>query len=322
MRVAILDDYLDLSQSLADWTPVSRQAEIVVFKRPLSPIEDAVKALADFDVICTLRERMPIPRALIERLPRLKYILVTGKRYDQIDVAAAAEHGIAVSNTRVDGRGGGGVAELVWGLIFSLARNIPQEARLMREGGWQHWAGTSIRNKRLGILGLGGLGRQIAGGGRFFGMDVVAWSQNLTPERAAEAGARYCSKDELFATSDFITIQIAWSERTTGLVGRPELALMQPHAYLINTARGPIVDERALIDAHERKAIAGAALDVYWSEPLPGDHPLRRMDNVVLTPHLGYFTREMLAVYYGDAVVAISAFLAGRPIDVVNGVHR
>ncbi|WP_159586697.1 D-2-hydroxyacid dehydrogenase family protein [Chelativorans xinjiangense] len=322
MRIAILDDYLEISQQVADWSAVTSKAEIVVFNRPLAVPEEAAEALKDFDIICTLRERMPIPRRLIERLPRLKYILVTGKRYDTIDVEAAAEHGILVSNTKVDGRGGGSVTELVWGLILGLARNIPLEDRLMRQGGWQHFAGTTIRNKTLGIIGLGGLGRQVASGGRFFGMDVVAWSQNLTPERAAEAGARYVSKDELFKTSDFVTVHVAWSERTTGLVGARELGLMKPSAYLINTARGAIVDEAALIDVLKRRMIAGAALDVYQTEPLPADHPLRGLDNVILTPHLGYFTREMLAIYYGDAVAAIAAFMDGTPIGVVNEAAR
>ncbi|MGB3339415.1 MAG: D-2-hydroxyacid dehydrogenase family protein [Devosia sp.] len=318
MRVAILDDYLGLSQQVADWSPVTATAEVVIFDHPLNTTPLAVEALKDFDILCTLRERMPISRELIAQLPRLKYILVTGKRYDMIDAAAAAEHGVLVSNTRVDGRGGGGVAELVWGLILGLARNIPFEDRMMRQGGWQHSAGISLKNKRLGIVGLGGLGQQVAKGGAFFGMDVVAWSQNLTPERAAEAGVRYVSKDELFASSDFVTIHVAWSGRTTGLVGGRELGLMKPTAYLVNTARGPIVDEAALVDVLLRRAIAGAALDVYEVEPLPQNHVLRALDNVILTPHLGYFTREMLAVYYGDAVRAIAAYIAGNPIDVVN----
>ena len=320
MRVAILDDYLELSQRVADWSPVTSRAEVVVFNRPLDSILQAIDALKDFDILCTLRERMPIPRELIAQLPRLKYILVTGKRYDTIDAAAAADHGVAVSTTKVDGRGGSAVAELVWGLVLGLARNIPYEDRMMRQGGWQHFAGTGLKNKRLGIVGLGGLGRQIASGGSFFGMDVVAWSQNLTPERAAAAGAAHVGKEELFSTSDFVTIHLAWSERTTGLVGPRELALMKPTAYLINTARGPIVDEAALVDALQRRVIAGAALDVYQVEPLPAHNVLRGLDNVILTPHLGYFTKEMLAIYYGDAVKAITAFIDGGPIDVVNGV--
>lgn len=318
MRIAILDDYLGLALRSADWSELGRRAEIVVFDRPLAVPEEAARALADFDIICTLRERMPIPRSLIEKLPRLKYILVTGKRYDMIDVEAAAERGILVSNTKVDGRGGGGVAELVWGLILSLARNIPYEDRMMRRGEWQHGAGVTVRGKMLGIVGLGGLGRQVARTGNFFGMDVIAWSQNLTPERAAEAGARYVSKDDLFGLSDFVTIHVAWSERTTGLVGAREIGLMKPTAYLVNTARGPIVDESALIAALRQRRIAGAALDVYDKEPLPADHPFRSLDNTVITPHLGYFTKEMLAVYYGDAVLAIAAFMDGVPIDVVT----
>ncbi|KRA44860.1 D-2-hydroxyacid dehydrogenase family protein [Devosia sp. Root635] len=322
MRIAVLDDYLRVSQQVADWSSIAARAEIVVFDEPLGTQERAAAALADFDILCTLRERMPISRMLIGQLPRLKYILVTGKRFDQIDAEAAAERGIAVSNTRVDGRGGGAVAELVWGLMLSLARNIPREDRLMRHGEWQHAMGTTLKGKRLGILGLGGLGQQIARGGAFFGMDVVAWSQNLTPEKAEAGGARYVSREALFAESDFITIHVAWSERTTGLVGAPELALMKPSAFLINTARGPIIDEQALVATLRARSIAGAALDVYWQEPLAADHPLRSLDNVVLTPHLGYFTRDMLQVYYGDAVLAIEAFLDGKPIDVVNGVKR
>lgn len=320
MRIALLDDYLRVSLQVADWTNIAKCAELVVFDRPLSTFDEAVTELADFDIICTLRERMPIPRALISRLPRLKYILVTGKRYDQIDVAAAAERGIPVSNTKVDGRGGGAVAELVWGLMLGLARNIPLEDRLMRQGEWQHAMGSTLRGKRLGIVGLGGLGQQIAKGGAFFGMDVVAWSQNLTPEKAAAGGARWVPKNELFAQSDFVTLHVAWSERTTGLVGAPELAAMKSSAYIINTARGPIIDEQALLDALRTRSIAGAALDVYWQEPLPTNHPLRSFDNVILSPHLGYFTREMLQVYYGDAVLAIEAYLNGNPLNIVNGV--
>jgi D-3-phosphoglycerate dehydrogenase len=322
MRIAVLDDYLRISHQVADWSSIASRADVVVFDRPLTTLEEAVDALEGFDILCTLRERMPISRELINQLPRLKYILVTGKRYDQIDVVAAAERGIPISNTKVDGRGGGAVAELVWGLMLSLARNIPQEARLMRNGEWQHAMGTTLKGKRLGILGLGGLGQQIAKGGAFFGMDVVAWSQNLTSEKAEAGGARYVSKQELFAESDFISIHVAWSARTTGLVGEPELALMKPSAFLINTARGPIIDEQALLATLRNRRIAGAALDVYWQEPLAEHHPLRSLDNVVLTPHLGYFTREMLQVYYGDAVLAIEAFIDGRPVEVVNGVGQ
>ena len=259
---------------------------------------------------------MVIPRNLIESLPNLKFIVVTGKRYDAIDVAAAAERGVPVSNTNV--RGGGGVAELVWGLILSCARHIPLEARRMREGGWQNSIGITLRGKTLGVLGLGSVGRQVAAIGQAFGMDVVAWSQNLTGDAAQRAGARLVSKDELFRMSDVLTVHVVLSDRTRGLVGQAELAQMKSTAILVNTARGPIVDEAALIDALFHRRIAMAGLDVFDAEPLPDAHPLRKFDNVVLTPHLGYYTREMVGAYYEDAITTIEAWLDGSPINVIN----
>ncbi|WP_201835695.1 D-2-hydroxyacid dehydrogenase family protein [Microvirga zambiensis] len=318
LNIAVLDDYIGVSQTVADWEPLKARANVVVFSRPLSVPEEAARELADFDIICTLRERMPIPASLIERLPRLKYIVVTGKRYDTVDVAAAAAHGVTVSNTPVSGAGSGGVAELVWGLILSLARHISSEDRMMRQGEWQHQAGTALGGKTLGILGLGGLGRRVAEIGKVFGMTVQAWSQNMTDEQAAAAGARRVSKEELFATSDVVTIHLALSDRTRGIVGAPELRAMKPTAFLVNTARGAIVDEKALVDVLRAGSIAGAGLDVYEQEPLPVDHPFRSLPNVVITPHLGYFTREMLGTYYGDAIRLIEAFLDGRPERVVN----
>lgn len=318
MNIAVLDDYIGVSQQVADWEPLKSRANLVVFNRPLAVPDEAARALADFDVICTLRERMPIPAALIEQLPRLRYIVVTGKRYDTVDVAAAAARGILVSNTPAAGAGAGGVAELVFGLILSVTRHIASEDRMMREGGWQHQAGTTIGGKTLGILGLGGIGQRVAEIAQAFGMKVQAWSQNLTDEQAEAAGARHVSKQELFATSDIITIHLALSERTRGIVGAPELNAMKSTAYLVNTARGAIVEERALIDVLRAGSIAGAGLDVYESEPLPADHPLRSLPNVVITPHLGYFTREMLGTYYGDAVRLIGAFLDGKPERIVN----
>lgn len=319
LNIAVLDDYIGISQQVADWGAIKSRANLVVFDRPLSVPDEAARALADFDVICTLRERMPIPAALIERLPRLKYIVVTGKRYDTVDVAAAAARGILVSNTPVTGTtGAGGVAELVWGLILSSTRHIASEDRMMRQGGWQHQAGTTVGGKTLGILGLGGLGRQVAAIGKAFGMTVQAWSQNMTDEQAEACGAKRVSKEALFATSDIITVHLVLSERTRGIVGAPELKAMKKTAYLINTARGAIVDEAALIDVLKAGSIAGAGLDVYEKEPLPVDHPFRSLPNVVITPHLGYFTREMLGTYYGDAVRLIEAFLDGKPERVVN----
>ncbi|OBZ97159.1 2-hydroxyacid dehydrogenase [Pararhizobium polonicum] len=318
MNVAILDDYLGISQEVANWENVKSRANIVVFKRPLSLLDEAVRELAEFDIVCTLRERMPISSDLISRLPRLKYIVVTGKRYDTVDVAAAAARGILVSNTPVTGKGAGGVAELVWGLILSVSRNIAAEDHVMRNGGWQTRAGTTVGGKVLGILGLGGLGKRVAEIGHVFGMKVQAWSQNMTPDQAESAGAKLVSKEELFATSDVVTVHLALSERTRGIVGSTELRTMKKSAYLINTARGAIVDEIALIDALRSHAIAGAGLDVFEHEPLPTDHPFRSLSNVVITPHIGYFTRDMLGTYYGDAVGLIEAFLNGRPHRIVN----
>nr|WP_245445478.1 D-2-hydroxyacid dehydrogenase family protein [Agrobacterium rosae]MDX8316476.1 D-2-hydroxyacid dehydrogenase family protein [Agrobacterium rosae] len=320
MNIAILDDYIGVSQQVADWTSLTSRANVVVFDRPLAVPDEAARALADFDVICTLRERMPIPADLITCLPRLKYIVVTGKRYDTVDVAAAAARGIPVSNTPVVGAGAGGVAELTWGLILAATRHIASEDRMMRDGGWQHQAGTTIGGKTLGILGLGGLGRRVAEIGKVFGMDLVTWSQNMTDEQATACGARRVTKEELFATSDIITVHLALSERTHRIVGPNELRMMKKSAYLINTARGAIIDEQALIDVLASGAIAGAGLDVFENEPLPIDHPFRNLPNVVITPHLGYFTREMLGTYYGDAIRLIGCFLDGKPDRVVNMV--
>ncbi len=318
MNVAILDDYLGISREVANWEGIKSRANVVVFKRPLTLPDDAARELADFDIICTLRERMPIPSELITRLPRLKYIVVTGKRYDTVDIAAAATQGVLVSNTPVNGRGAGGVAELVWGLILAATRNIASEDQVMRNGGWQTRAGTTVGGKVLGVLGLGGLGRRVAEIGHVFGMKVQAWSQNMTREQAESAGAQFASKEELFATSDIVTVHLALSERTRGIVGAKELGAMKKSSYLINTARGAIVDENALIETLRAGAIAGAGIDVYEQEPLPADHPYRSLSNVVITPHIGYFTREMLGTYYGDAVQLIEAFLDGRPDRVVN----
>lgn len=319
-RIAVLDDYLRISAEVADWSALAARAEVVVLDRPLAK-DEAADVLGDFDILCTLRERQPFPRELIERLPKLRYLCVTGKRYDTVDIAAAAEHGVVVSNTPVGSHAGaGGVTELTWGLILSLVRNIALEDRLMREGGWQHGAGTTLRGKRLGVVGLGGIGADVARIGLAFGMDVVAWSPNLTPERAAAAGVRAVGKAELFATSDVVSLHLALSDATTGIVGAAEFSAMKPSAYLVNTARAGLLDEAALIAALTQGKIAGAALDVFSVEPLPADHTLRTLPNVVLTPHLGYFTREMLATYYGHAVENIMAFLDGAPIRVVTPV--
>ncbi|MTH61537.1 D-2-hydroxyacid dehydrogenase family protein [Paracoccus litorisediminis] len=319
MKIAVLDDYLGLSQQVADWRALANRAEIRVIDRPLPTASAAAEALAEFDIICTLRERTPFPAELIRALPKLRYLCVTGKRYDTVDIAAAAEQQITVSNTPVTGAGSGAVVELTWGLILALARNIAVEDRLMREGGWQHFAGTTLRGKTLGVLGLGALGSGVARIGAAFGMETIAWSPNLTSDRAVAAGVGLVSKTELFEKSDILSLHLALAPSTAGIVGAGDLALMKPSAYLVNTARAGLLDEGALINALRERRIAGAGLDVFSTEPLPADHEIRQLPNVVLTPHLGYFTHEMLASYYRDAIENIGAFLDGRPIRVVSG---
>ncbi len=315
-RIAILDDYLRLSLQLADWSGLASRAQITVFDRPLGA--DAAAMLSGFEVICTLRERQPFPGVLLEALPDLRYLCVTGKRADTVDIAAATRQGITVSNTPVTGAGAGSVTELTWGLILALARQLPAADRGMREGAWQLGAGMALRGKRLGVIGLGGIGAEVAAIGKAFGMDVVAWSPNLTSERAGALGVTALGKRELMATSDIVSLHLALAPSTQSTIGPEELGWMKQGAWLVNTARAGLVDEQALIAALLEARIGGAALDVYSAEPLSADHPLRGMTNTVLTPHLGYVTREMLAAYYTYANENISAYLDGRPIRVLN----
>ncbi len=321
VRVAILDDYAGLALDLADWSPVQTRSEVTVFDRHLSEV-DAVDALRPFDVICTVRERMALPRTLIERLPNLKLITIIGKSLPNLDVAAASEHGILVAHSNFASPLYSAVRdatpELAWGLMIATVRNLAEEHRRMRGGGWQTTAGMTLSGKTLGLLGLGRVGGRMAEYAKVFGMQVIAWSQNLTEEAAEAAGARRVDKATLFEESDVVSIHLVLSERTRGVVGEPELALMKPHAYLINTSRGPIVDEAALIAVLENGRIAGAGLDVYDIEPPAPDHPLRALPNVTLSPHLGYVTREMLAAFYSDSVEAVSAWLDGTPIRIAN----
>ena len=318
LKIAVMDDYLRLAPGLADWSRVAARAGITVIDRPLPDIEVAATVLEPFDILCTLRERTAFPAALIERLPRLRYLCVTGKRYDTVDIAACRARGILVSNTPVAGAGAGSVTELTWGLILSLTRNIPAEDRMMRQGGWQHGLGRTLRGKVLGVAGLGGLGQDVARIGRAFGMHVRAWSPNLTAERAAAADVEFATKQSLFADSDVVTLHLALGETTRTIVDGAALSAMRADAILVNTARAGLVDEVALIEVLRAGRIAGAALDVFSTEPLPQDHILRHLPNVVLTPHLGYFTQEMLASYYGYAVENIAAFLDGAPIRLVS----
>jgi phosphoglycerate dehydrogenase-like enzyme len=321
-KVAVLDDYANLALSLADWSPVQTRADITVFNRHLDE-EEAVKALQSFDVVCTLRERMAFPRSLIERLPNLKLMTIVGMSLANLDMAAASEHGVLVvhpnfNNPKFAASGTGSVPELAWGLLIATVRNLAEEHRRMREGGWQSTAGVTLRGKTLGLLGLGRLGKVLAEYGKFFKMNVIAWSQNLTEETATAVGVRRVEKEAFFRESDVILIGLVLSERTRGLVGSSELALMKPSAYLINISRGPIVDESALVAALSNGRIAGAGLDVYSVEPPPTDDPLRSAPNLTLSPHLGYVTRELLSVVYAETVDGVTAWLAGAPVRIVN----
>jgi phosphoglycerate dehydrogenase-like enzyme len=316
MKLAILDDYQRVALEMADWSRLRDLVEITVFDRYLGAEDAVAEALAAFEIVCIMRERTPFPATLFERLPKLKLLVTTGRRNAAIDLAAAARRGVTVCGTGSPGHAAG---ELAFALILALARNLLVEANSVRAGGWQVGLGRDLHGATLGIIGLGHIGAQIAGFGRAFGMNLLASSQNLTEARAAEVGAQRVTKDELFASADFVTIHLRLSPRTRGLIGARELALMRKDAYLVNTSRGPIVDEAALIEALEQGRIAGAALDVYDREPLPADHTLRRTPNLLLTPHIGYVTRETYRVFYGDTVDLVRAFLDGRPRNVLTG---
>jgi phosphoglycerate dehydrogenase-like enzyme len=327
MRVAILDDYQQVSLASTDWSAVRSLAEIDVFAQHIARTEALVSALEPYDVVVAMRERTYFDASRLGQLPRLRLLVTTGMSNASIDLAAAAENGVTVCGT---GAVGSPTAELTWGLILALTRHIPEEDRRMKvsgraggaalgtSGGWQQTVGTGLDGKRLGVVGLGHQGQQVAHIGRAFGMKVVAWSQNLDPEAARKAHAKAVSKEELFSSSDVVTVHYKLSPRSEGLVGAAELALMKPSAYLVNTSRGPLVDSAALLAALRSGSIAGAALDVYDIEPLPLADPLRSAPNVVLTPHLGYVTEETYQVFYGDAAEDIVAFAKGSPVRVLT----
>ena len=306
MKVAILDDYQDVALRLADWSAVRRRAEITVFNDHLADPAAVVERLHPFDVVCVMRERTPLSRDILQQLPRLKLIASTGPRNAAIDMRVAAERGIVVTATGYESTP---TIELSWALILASARHLAREAASVRDGGWQTRIGTNLRGKCLGVIGLGNIGKEVARIALAFGMTVIAWSQNLTSEIASAAGATLVDKDALFRQADIVTIHLILSRRTSGLVGAAELALMKPTAWLVNTSRGPIVDEAALIEALQARRIAGAALDVFEIEPLPADHPFRRLDNVLATPHIGYVTEELYRTFYGDAAASIAAWL-------------
>jgi phosphoglycerate dehydrogenase-like enzyme len=316
MRLSILDDYQGVALDMADWSPLQGRVEIVVERKPFADEDAAARALAGSEIIAAMRERTPFPRSLVERLPNLKLLNTTGMRNASFDMAALRDRGVAVCGTE-----GGGLdtAELTWGLIIGAARRIAEDHRAMREGFWQTRIGNRLAGKTLGVLGLGRLGSAVARVGLAFEMKVIAWSPNLTAERAAAEGVERVDKETLLRQSDVLSIHMVLSPRSRGLVGRNDIALMKKTAILVNTSRGPIVDAYAVIEALEAGRLGYAAFDVYDREPLPADHPLRRTPNVLLTPHIGYVTEENYRSSYPQIVENIVAFLDGNPVRVITG---
>jgi phosphoglycerate dehydrogenase-like enzyme len=315
-NVAVLDDYQGIALEMADWGVLPADCRVQVFRDHLSDLDALVERLRGFEIVTCMRERTPFRRNLLEKLPNLRLLVTTGMRNAAIDLQAATDLGVVVCGTA--GGPDAPPAELTWGLILALVRHIPAEDAATRAGRWGITVGMSLEGKVLGILGLGRLGTKVAKVGVAFEMSVIAWSQNLTAERAAQCGATLVTKDELFARSDILSIHVQLSARTRGLVGARELGLMKPTAYLINTARGPIVDEAALIAALQHGTIAGAGLDVFDQEPLPPGHPFLSLDNTILVPHIGYVTKDQYQVRYRDTVEDIVAYLRGAPLRVLN----
>ncbi|MFJ5120522.1 D-2-hydroxyacid dehydrogenase family protein [Kitasatospora sp. NPDC088548] len=313
LRCAVLDDFQGVATSIVDWSPVADRVAVTAFREHFGSEDELAEAVADFDIIVTLRERVAFPASLFARLPRLRLLVASGMRNSVIDHAVAREHGVTVCGTASSATP---PVELTWALLLGLARGIVPESAALRAGGpWQSTVGADLAGRQLGLLGLGKIGSLVARVGLAFGMEVVAWSQNLTGERAAEVGVlKAASKEELLGGSDFVSVHLALGERTRGLVGAAELALMKPEAYLVNTSRAAIVDQDALLAALTEGRIAGAAVDVFDIEPLPADHPLRTAPRLLATPHLGYVSRDNYRTYYGQAVESIAAFLAGAPI--------
>ena len=316
VRIAVLDDYQEVARELGPWDSLGDGVELTVFHDHISNDGVLRDLLSEYEVLVAMRERTPFTAKRLASLPDLRLLVTTGMGNAAIDMEAARAQGVVVCGT---GSLPSPTAELTWGLIIALTRNILDEDRRIREGGWQRTIGPELAGRTLGIVGLGKLGRRVAAIARAFEMEVLAWSENLRAGDAAEAGAEAVAKDELFSRADIVTLHTRLSDRTRGLVGARELALMKPTAVLVNTSRGPIVDEKALLAALRRGKIAGAALDVYAKEPLPADHPLREAPRTLLTPHLGYVTTGTYEVFYRDAVDDIAAFLRGEPVRVLNG---
>jgi D-3-phosphoglycerate dehydrogenase len=316
IKAAILDDYQNVAMTLADWSPIAKVVEIKVFNKPFAGQAEAIEALQGFAVVVGMRERTPFPRAVIEALPNLKLLITTGAKNNSFDVKAAAERGVTVCGT---GGVGSPTVGIAFGLMLEVTRRIGFENARMKKGErWQVTIGEDLESLTLGIVGLGKLGQRVAAVGKAFGMKVIAWSQNLTADAAQAAGATYATKEDLFATSDIVTIHYQLGPRSRGLITGEDIARMKKTAYLINTARAPIVDQAALLKALQEKRIAGAGLDVFETEPLPLDHPYRKLDNVVLTPHLGYVSQQNYKKYFPDIVEDIRAWLDGKPVRVIS----
>ena len=312
LRCAILDDYFDITLKLADWSKIADRVDVTVFNQPFTSSEAAASALKDFEIICVMRERTPFPRSLLAALPKLKLLITSGMRNASIDSEAAKEQGVVFCGTQWNRDP---TSALTMGLILELTRSIGRENARMHAGEpLQKFIGLEIDGRTLGIIGLGKLGAKVAGLAKAFGMNVIAWSPNLTAERCKEVGVGYATKEELFANADIITVHVVLSDRSRGLVGRADLARMKPSAFLVNTSRGPIVDETALLEILQQNKIAGAAIDVFSVEPLPTDHPFRKLDNLVLTPHLGYVTEEGFRAHYTQMVEGIGGWLKGEPV--------
>jgi len=312
LRCAILDDYLNLTLQIADWSRIGDRVDVTVFNQPFASPDTAAAALKDFDIICAMRERTPFPRALFAALPKLKLLITSGMRNAAIDLEAAKDHQVVLCGTQW---GRDPTAALTMGLILELTRNVGRENARMHAGEpLQKFVGIEIEGRTLGVVGLGKLGAKVSALAKAFGMNVIAWSPNLTVERCREVGVGYATKEELFGAADVVTVHMVLSQRSRGLIGQEDLARMKPTSFLVNTARGPIVDEAALLETLQQRKIAGAAIDVFSVEPLPVDHPFRKLDNIVLTPHLGYVTEEGLRAHYGQMVEGIDAWLKGEPL--------
>jgi phosphoglycerate dehydrogenase-like enzyme len=312
LRCAILDDYLNVSLKLADWSRIEDRVDVTVFNQPFASPEAAVSALKDFEIILAMRERTPFPRATFDALPKLKLLITSGMRNAAIDLAAAKDKGVVVCGTQWSKDP---TAPLTMAMILELTRNVGRESARMHAGEYlQKHIGIEIEDKTLGVIGLGKLGAKVAGLAKAFGMKVIAWSPNLTAERCKEVGVTYATKEELFSTADVITIHMVLGDRSRGLVGAADLARMKPTSYIVNSSRGPIIDEMALLETLKARKIAGAAVDVFSVEPLPVDHPFRKLDNLVLTPHLGYVTQETFIAHYNQMVEGIDAWFKGEPV--------